>query len=42
MGRNKVEGEKVRREDEEGEEDGGENQNEVFDDPNVFKIQKTG
>ncbi len=38
MGRNKVEGEKVRREDEEGEEKVDVDQNGVFDGPNVFKI----
>ncbi len=41
MGRNKLEGKKVKREDEEGEEEGVEDQNGVFDGPNVFKIQKT-
>ena len=41
MGRNKLEGKKVKRVDEEGEEEGVEDQNGVFDVPNVFKIQKT-
>ncbi len=41
MGRNKLEGKKVKRENEEGEEEGVEDQNGVFDGPNVFKIQKT-
>jgi hypothetical protein len=40
VGRNKVECEKVRRNDEEGEEEGGEDQN-GLDVPNVFKLQKT-
>ncbi len=36
-----MEGEKVRRENEEGEEEGSENQDGGFDVPNVFKLQKT-
>jgi hypothetical protein len=41
VGRNKLEGKKLKREDEEGEEEGVEDQNGVFDGPNVFKFQKT-
>jgi hypothetical protein len=39
VGRNKLEGKKVKREDEEGEEEGVEDQNGLFVGPHVFKIQ---
>jgi hypothetical protein len=39
--KNKLEGKKVKREDEEGEEEGVEDQNGSFACLNVFKIQKT-